>query len=474
MPNRTGRSDGNVQESPLLVASRVSNAIVTAAAAVRRHPRRLAAAVLTVLGGTAVTAFGIAPLAPDAAALPQHVVTEEVAVRALARQIDELAQYTLELARSDLSRASDTADTLLRRLGIDDPVAAAFIRSDPSAHLLIEGRGGKMLQARSSGNGSLIELVARYPAADSSQALTHFTRLTIARVDGRFASRVETVPLQTQVRMGGGTIRSTLFGATDEARLPDAMASQLVEIFSGDIDFHRQLRKGDTFSVVYEGLTADGQPITWNDGAGRVLAAEFVNNGKTYQAIWFKDASGKGGYFGFDGKSRHSAFLASPMAFSRITSTFAMRMHPILNSWRAHNGVDYGAPTGTPVRTVGDGVVASAGWQTGYGNVIAINHGNDRSTVYAHLSKIEVRRGQRVEQGQRIGLVGATGWATGPHLHFEFRVHDRFQDPLKIARTADPVSVDPMSRPRFEQYALTARSELGAAEALVGYRGDAE
>jgi len=450
------------------------SATAAAAAAVRRHPRRLGAAVLSVLAGTAITAFGIAPLAPDAADLPRRLVTEEVTVDGLAQQIDELALSTLQLTRSDTTRAADSADTLLRRLGVSDANAALFIRSDRDARRLVDGRGGKMVQARSSDDGSLIDLVARYAAGDNSQPATQFTRLTITKVGGRFVSRVETAPLQVQVRMGGGTIRSTLFAATDEARLPDAMATQLVDIFSADIDFHRQLHRGDTFSVVYEGLTADGLPISWNDGAGRILAAEFVNNGKATQAVWFKDATGKGGYYGFDGQSRRRAFLASPMAFSRITSSFAMRLHPILQTWRAHNGVDYGAPTGTPVRSVGEGVVETAGWQNGYGNLVAINHGNDRSTVYAHLSRIEVRKGQHIEQGQRVGLVGATGWATGPHLHFEFRVHGQFQDPLKIARNSQPTSVDTASRARFQQLAMAVKSQLGAAEALVGYRGDAE
>lgn len=445
------------------------NMVRSAAAAVRRHPRRLSGAVLTLLAGSAVTAFGIAPLATDAIDLPRRVVTEAVSIEDFAQQIDELSRQTLQLTRSEISRASDTADSLLRRLGIVDASAAAFLRTDRTARRLPQGRGGKMLQARSTGDGRLLELVARYPAIDSSLAASHFARLTIARAPSGFTSRIETVPLQVQVRMGGGTIRSSLFAATDEARLPEAMASQLVEIFSTEIDFHRQLRKGDRFSVVYEGLMADDQPIVWNEGAGRILAAEFVNAGKAHWALWFKDASGKGSYYGLDGQSLHRFFLASPLEFSRITSSFAMRIDPIFNNWRAHNGVDYAAPTGTAVRTVGDGVVEAAGWQSGYGNLVCIDHGNDRQTVYAHLSRIDVRKGQRLVQGQQLGLVGATGWATGPHLHFEFRVNGRFEDPLKIAGTTDAVSVDPSSGPRFTQVAAAAKSQLGVAQMLVGY-----
>ena len=138
--------------------------------------------------------------------------------------------------------------------------------------------------------------------------------------------------------------------------------------------------------------------------------------------MWFKDGDGKGAYFGLDGQSKQRSFLASPLEFSRVTSGFAMRMHPILNSWKQHKGVDYGAPTGTPIRAIGDGVVEFAGWQNGYGNVVQVRHGNERLTVYAHLSRIEVAKGQKVDQGAIIGAVGQTGWATGPHLHFEVKI----------------------------------------------------
>ena len=441
--------------------STVFHALRRAQSALRRHPRRLMGAVLALLAGTAITAFGIAPLAPDAADIPRHLVSEPVTIDGLAAQIEDLARHTLELSRSDLSRASDTADSLLRRLGVSDPEAAAFLRSDRDARRLIEGRAGKMVQARASDDGRLVELVARYAApetANNSATPTPpslFTRLTVRRAAadlggasfrGAFVSKIELAALQPQQLMGGGTIRSSLFAATDEARLPDAIASQLVDIFSTEIDFHRQLRKGDSFSIVYEALTADGLAINWADSTGRIVSAEFVNNGRVAQALWFKDATGKGAYFGFDGQSKRRSFLASPMAFSRVTSSFAMRIHPIQQTWRAHNGVDYGAPSGTPVRTVGDGVVEQAGWQSGYGNVVSVSHGNERSTVYAHLSKVEVHKGDRVEQGQRVGLVGATGWATGPHLHFEFRVNGQFQDPLTIAHAAEAVVVDPASR----------------------------
>lgn len=439
-------------------------------AALRRHPRRVALTLGLLLGGSAVTAFGIAPLAPDAADLPRRLVTEEVTPAGVQQQIEALALHNLQLTRSDLTRASDTADSLLRRLGVVDAQAAIFIRGDRDARRLLEGRTGKMVQAQTDSDGTLLRLVARYPALDSARALTHFTRLVIERRDNRFVSRLETGELVGQVRLGSGTIRSSLFAATDEAQLPDAIATQMVDIFSTDIDFHRQLRKGDTFSLVFEALTADDQPINWGEGTGRVLAAEFINNGRSHQAVWFQDTgSGRGAYFSPDGQSKRRAFLASPMEFSRVTSGFAMRLHPILNTWRAHNGVDYGAPTGTPVRTVGDGFVDFAGRQNGYGNVVVVRHAQGKTTLYAHLSKMDVRKGQAVEQGQRIGLVGATGWATGPHLHFEFRVNGRLEDPMKVARTAETFTIEGAQRLAFQQTAAAAQVRLDLAETVGGH-----
>lgn len=406
---------------------------------VARHPRGVASAVVISLTGFAAAAFGLAPIAPDAADLTRTVVSESVPLEGVAAQLDQLAEHALTLYRGDLTRRSDTADSLLRRLNADDAEFAQFLRSDPSARKLLDGRPGKMVQIRTDAQGRVSELIARSPADNPKQFGTHFTRLRIERLPGGLQAGTQTVPLEVQVRLGSGTINSSLFAATDDAHIPDAVAMQMVEIFSTEIDFHRELRKGDRFTVIYEALTADGEPITWASGdemTGRVLASEFTNRGESHSAMWFADpaAGGKGAYFGLDGQSKRHSFLGSPLAFSRITSGFAMRMHPILQTWRAHRGVDYGAPIGTPVRSVGDGVVEFAGWQNGYGNIVQIKHSNDRSTIYAHLSRIDVRKGQRIDQGATLGAVGATGWATGPHLHFEFLVKGAQQNPLEWPR----------------------------------------
>lgn len=439
-----------------------------------RHPRTLTTLIVTGLMGFGVTAFGIAPLAPDAADLPRRMVTEIVTPEDITSQLETLASHTLQLYRNDLTRPTDTADSLLARLSVADVTAATFIRNDRSARKLLEGRAGKMVQVRIDESGVLEELVARYPAENPEQFGTHFSRLRITRVGDKFLAGVETAKLESEVRVGNGTIRSSLFAATDEAKIPDPVAIQLAEMFSTDIDFHRELRRGDSFHAVYEALTADGEPITWNQASGRVLAAEFINNNRTYAAVWYQDAHSKGGYYGFDGQSKRRAFLASPMEFSRVTSGFSMRMHPIHKVWRQHLGVDYGAPTGTPVRNVGDGVVEFAGWQNGYGNVVQVRHSNERTTLYGHLSRIDVRKGERVEQGTRLGAVGSTGWATGPHLHFEVKVKGQHQDPLIIAKTSEAVVLAPESRAAFTAVAQQLRMQLDVARSNTHRYASAE
>jgi murein DD-endopeptidase MepM/ murein hydrolase activator NlpD len=267
--------------------------------------------------------------------------------------------------------------------------------------------------------------------------------------------------MTTSSRLSGGIIHSSLFAATDAANIPDAVAVQVAELFSGNIDFRRALRKGDRFSVVYETLEADGEPLS----SGRVLSAEFVNNGKAHEAVWFQEPGAtKGAYYTLAGESMRRAYLTSPVEFSRVSSGFSMRMHPILKTWRAHLGTDFAAPTGTAVRTVGDGTVEFAGVQNGYGNVVFVKHRNQHVTVYAHLSRIDVRQGQSIEQGQTLGAVGSTGWATGPHLHFEFRVNGQHQDPMTIVAQSDAAApVSAAGRPAFDRLANNMRVQLSAA-----------
>ena len=424
-----------------------------------------------MLLGTAVTAFGVVPLAPDAANLPVRQVLEVVQTLPVQTQLDALIDHRFKLFRTDTTRSSDTFDALLKRLNINDPAAAAFLRSDANARLVLAGRPGKTVTVEASDTQELSKLSTRWPTDDDAL----FKRLVIERTGAAFTSRIETAPYIANARLASGTIQTSLFAATDEARIPDAVAIQVAEMFSSDIDFRRALRKGDHFNVVYEALEADGEPLR----TGRVLSAEFVNAGKAYQAMWFQapgqDAQGnanKGGYYTLDGKSLRRAYLSSPVEFSRISSGFSMRFHPILQKWRAHLGTDFAATTGTPARTVGDGVVEFAGSQNGYGNVVFIKHRNGHETVYAHLSKISVARGQSVSQGQTVGLVGSTGWATGPHLHFEFRVNGVHQDPMMIAKQSETIPVSAAALPLFRQLAAGVATQLQAAATIGQTRAE--
>jgi murein DD-endopeptidase MepM/ murein hydrolase activator NlpD len=237
--------------------------------------------------------------------------------------------------------------------------------------------------------------------------------------------------------MKSAEIKTSLFAATDAAGVPDNVAVQMAEIFGGDIDFHRDLRRGDRFTVVYEMLEAAGDAVR----SGRVVAAEFINQNKAHRAVYFEDAARHGGYYGSDGKNLRKAFLRSPLAFTRISSGFSnARFHPIFQQWRAHRGVDYAAPLGTPVRATADGVVELAAVHGGYGKEIVLKHQGRYSTIYGHLSRFAagIRAGARVTQGEVIGYVGATGWATGPHLHYEFLVSGTQTNPLSVALPTAP------------------------------------
>lgn len=429
---------------------------------IHRHPKRIAAAIAAALLGSTGGAFAVAQLGATAPTDPLRLVTESITPDAVTTQLEQLERFSFTLYRSEPTRAADTPESLLKRLGIADPAAASFLRRNDTAWRAVFGRGatGRLVSAEADERQGLALLRTHWIESDSD---TQFKRLVVERSrSGEFSARIETAPLTATQRLAGGVVRSTLFAATDEAGIPDSVARQLTEVFESSVDFRRGLRKGDRFSIVYETLEADGEPMR----AGRILSAEMVNRGKTQQALWFKeDGAGKGSYYDFDGQSLRKAYLIEPLPFTRVTSGFGMRQHPVLGGQRDHAGIDFGAPTGTPVRTVGDGVVEFSGVQRGYGNVIYIKHPNGKdSTVYGHLSRINVQVGERVTQGEKIGEVGATGIATGPHLHFEFRVNNEPLDPsemLAAQRENQPVS--PAARAAFAKLSTGMRQQLAAA-----------
>lgn len=417
------------------------------------------AGIGALLLGTGVTAFGIAPLAPDAADLPVRQVVEALGTGTTAASFTVLPASSTPwvLYRSDTTRSDDSLQTLLQRLGVNDPAAVARLRTDANMRHVV-GRSGRLVHVEANERQELQRLTARWANSDGKT----FQRLVVEATSDGLKSRLETGTLAASSRLGSGVIRSSLFAASDAAGIPDSVAIQLAEMFSSDIDFRRDLRQGDRFTVVYESLEADGEPLS----VGRVLSAEFVNDGRAYDAVWFEAPGHRGGYYNFAGESARRYYLSSPLEFSRVSSGYGMRFHPVTGQHKAHLGVDYAAPTGTPVRTVGDGTVEFAGVQGGYGNVIYVRHRNNQVTVYAHLSRIFVRKGQRVDQGERIGAVGSTGVSTGPHLHFEFRDNGQHRDPLVIARQSEAVRLPAELRPAFEAVAQQQRITLEAAAGL--------
>jgi murein DD-endopeptidase MepM/ murein hydrolase activator NlpD len=437
-----------------LFASRVAHTF-------RTYPKQITAVIAAALLSAGTLA--VASLGPDASDLPVHQVTEAVTPLSFAPQTAALESFGFTLFRTDVTRSSDTAEALLKRLGVSDVAAAAYVRANADARNALLSRAGRTVTAEATQDNRLKKLSARWiPDGEGG-----FKRFVVESTPTGFTMRTERDALTQSTRLASGTVRSSLFAATDAAAIPDAVASQLVDIFAGDIDV-RTLHKGDRFAVVYETSEADGQALR----SGRVLSAEFESGGKVHQAMWFQGlGEQKGSYYRPNGDSLRRAYLAAPVEFSRVTSGFAMRLHPILNIWRKHTGIDYAAPIGTAVRAVGDGTVDFAGTQNGYGNIIILNHRNHQQTAYAHLSRIDVKAGQSVGQGQKIGAVGATGWATGPHLHFEFRVNGVYEDPANIAQEGG-APITTAQRAAFERLAVGTRAELSAAFSIVQASAD--
>jgi murein DD-endopeptidase MepM/ murein hydrolase activator NlpD len=393
----------------------------------RRRLRQVAIVTALVSGLAAVTAFGVAPLG-DAIPPASVTVTESIPLTITATEAHD------SFLQSELIRRGDTLASVLSRLGANDPELLRFASKDPIARKALSLRPGRSIRAELDPLGRVLRLAYRGAGLeDDSQSADANKRLVIRRVDDRLTAAEEIAPAERSTEMRSVEIRSSLFAATDAAGIPEQVAIQVADIFGGDIDLQRDLRRGDRLRVIYEVLRETDSfdaPV-----ATRVLAAEFVNGGKAHQAVWF-ERNGRGEYYAFNGTSLKKAFLLNPLEFSRITSGFTeARLHPIMRDWRAHKGVDFSAPVGTRVRAAADGVVEYAGQQRGYGNVIILKHAQQKSTLYAHLQGFAdgVKPGARIEQGDVIGTVGMTGWSTGPHLHYELRVAGEHVNPMTVA-----------------------------------------
>jgi murein DD-endopeptidase MepM/ murein hydrolase activator NlpD len=396
-----------------------------------RH-RTLARAVIALLAASGVVA-AFATMAP--APLPAPL--DSPLVEALSIRTDALIPPPSSYRREERFQRGDTLAAFLQRLGIADAEVERLKRQRALQQL----RPGMLVAAEVAVDGTPIHLSFLNG------------RETLVRIGGPgegYRASEERAQLEARTVMKSSVIRSSLFAASDDADIPDSVAMQLADVFGGDIDFHRDLRKGDRFSVVYEMHHFSGRPVR----AGRVLAAEFTNQKKTFRAVYFK-----GGYYAADGNNLRKAFLRAPLEFSRVSSGFGNRRHPIHRDWRAHRGIDYAAPVGTRVRSVGNGFIDYAGPKGGYGNVVIVRHHGQYATLYAHLSRIAVKRGARVEQNDTIGFVGQTGWATGPHLHYEFRVAGEARNPFSIAMPAGtPVAAKDL--PEFQAHAAPLAAQL--------------
>jgi murein DD-endopeptidase MepM/ murein hydrolase activator NlpD len=318
--------------------------------------------------------------------------------------------------------SGDSLARIFNRLGLSAKLLHRITTSGKEARGLTNIKPGESLRIRLDDQGRLQELIYQRSAVEA----LHLT----PDGDG-FRARTETRQVEKRLGYLSGTIVSSFYLSAQKAGLSDALIMDLATIFGWDIDFALEIRKGDRFSVVYEEEFLNGT----RHGNGRILAAEFVNRGKVYRAIRHEKASGESDYYSPNGNSMRKAFLRAPVDFRRISSRFTKeRFHPVLGKKRPHRGVDYAAATGTPIKAAGDGRVIFRGTKGGYGRTIILKHGSQYTTLYAHLSRYrsKVKNGTRVKQGQTIGYVGKSGLATGPHLHYEFRVNGRHRNPLTV------------------------------------------
>ncbi len=363
---------------------------------------------------------------------PEPSITVEppadpVAELAMTAPPSEPASMILDL----LVKRGDTLEVLFRRNGLSlTDLAAMVALPDASGALKLLKPGDRLEIAHR--DGQVLSL---------RRELDEIKLLSIARDESGFA--VNTIEREVDIRTTGahGEIRSSLFEAGTAAGISDRTTMDMAGIFEWDIDFIQDVREGDAFTVIYEELWRDGVKLR----DGQIVAAEFVNQGKSFRAARFSDSSGRSSYYTPEGRSVRKAFIRAPLNFTRISSNFnPSRRHPVLNTIRAHRGVDYAAPSGTPIRAAGEGKVSFRGVQGGYGNTIILQHGGNITTLYGHLSRFgNARQGARVSQGDVIGYVGSSGLATGPHLHYEYRVNGVHRNPRTVALPpADPIAAE--------------------------------
>ncbi len=323
---------------------------------------------------------------------------------------------------SHIVEPGDSLARIFAAQGLEPGLLHRIVNSGKQAKSLAKIRPGQTLRFRFDDAGELTAL-------EHQRSRTEHLRIAVA--DEEVKTELISKAVDKQIASAAGLIESSLFVDGQKAGLSDAKIMELADIFGWDVDFALELRAGDEFRLVYEEQYLDGEKLR----DGPILAAEFTNRGQTFRAVRYESREGEVGYYDDTGHSKRRAFLRTPIKFARISSRFnPKRWHPVLKRWRAHRGVDYAAPTGTPIKASGDGKVIFRGTKSGYGRTVILQHAGKYTTLYAHMSKYSkrARSGARVKQGQIIGYVGKSGLATGPHLHYEFRVNGVHKDPLRV------------------------------------------
>jgi murein DD-endopeptidase MepM/ murein hydrolase activator NlpD len=419
-----------------------------------RRPERLwtlGPAVFGVLMA-AITAIGLSGISEAESRVLSQKVAIEIKPEALEHQMKALAAHGLELTREDEVRKNDSFESLLERLGVEDRDARQYLRKDARTSAILRNSAGQTALVRTDLEGRLLRL----------QLLNKLDAWIVERTgEGQFTTRTARLGSEMRIEHRSVQVGRSFYGAMDEAGVPEAITEQVVTLFESDLDFRRQVSAGDIVRVIYENQLVGGRDI----GAYKLMAVRFEAGQKTYEALYFEHPeTRKGNYYDAQGRSVKRGFLAEPLRYTRMSSGFTTyRLHPLFGDPRAHRGVDYAAPYGTPVRSVADGVVVSKGWSTGYGNTVEIKHNERYSTLYAHLSDYAPKlvRGKNINMGEVIGFVGTTGWATGPHLHYEFRVNGRHVDPSRIiAENPQVPSLSGSALKNFEVAATDLRGRL--------------
>lgn len=415
-----------------------------------QHHKRVFAGVGAGLLLTSAAAFALAYEGPQAH--PPTPTWVSVAVASTAPQQAELLSTADQVVYTTAHvRANDSVESLLRRLQVTDPQQLRQLSAQPEMRALVSGDPGRVVSAQVSALGELQRLQGRLPGlapAPGGGDARQWRELRVQATPQGWDIHTATRIVEPALRAASGVVQSSFFAAADAAGLPHSVASQLIDVFDTQINFRRSLRPGDRFDVVYRVYQAQGQTLA----DGRLLSAQFVNQGHAYKAVWF-DARGDAkasGYYAPNGDSLARAFLLSPLPYDRITSGWGWRENPVMHFHEFHKGIDLAVPIGTPVKTIADGRVVYAGWGTGYGKYVKVEHPGGFATIYAHLSAFKVHVGEQVKQGEVVALSGNTGWSTGPHLYFQFFVHGTPVNPLTIAQYAPKGTPVPAAlRPEF-------------------------